>query len=403
MKREMIKTIVVSTLVILVGIAFTYGIFYFVDTVLNGMVLDWIDRNVIETGYYMINGHYVRDINWRKVKTLVLNILIINVVVWLVVVMIVSEIKARKRKKQTISESSKMISDYFVQRTRNSYDPAYAEIIAQMERIKAVMDANEQQLLEEATQKNDMIAYLAHDLKTPLTSVIGYLSLLNESPDMQVEQKAKFVQISLNKAFRLEELINDFFEITRYNLHQITLEKAPTDIYYLLTQVIEEFYPILTQHGNTAVLHADENMVINADAEKIARVFSNLPPAFYIFISLLLSSQNLLNIRILHNLMMPHGTLDHVNNPNSEIEIYAATLDCTVQITFRNRGRTIPAHKINAIFDKFYRLDESRASHSGGAGLGLAFVKEVVGLHKGTITAQSKNDITDFIVCLPVD
>lgn len=374
MKREMIKTIVVSTLVILVGIAFTYGIFYFVDTVLNGMVLDWIDRNVIETGYYMINGHYVRDINWRKVKTLVLNILIINVVVWLVVVMIVSEIKARKRKKQTISESSKIISDYFVQRTRNSYDPAYAEIIAQMERIKAVMDANEQQLLEEAAQKNDMIAYLAHDLKTPLTSVIGYLSLLNESPDMPVEQKAKFVQISLDKAFRLEELINDFFEITRYNLHQITLEKTPTDIYYLLTQVIEEFYPVLTQHGNSAVLHADENMVINADAEKIARVFSNLlkNAASYSY-------------------------------PNSEIEISAVTMDRTVQITFRNRGRTIPAHKINAIFDKFYRLDESRASHSGGAGLGLAFAKEVVGLHKGTITAESKNDITDFIVCLPVE
>lgn len=374
MKRKMIKKLGMSFLIILTGVALSYGLFYFVDTVLNGMVLDWIDKNIIETGYYLINGNYVRDINWRKVKTLVLNILIINVVVWLVVVMIVSEIKARKRKKQTISESSKIISDYFVQRTRNSYDPAYAEIIAQMERIKAVMDANEQQLLEEAAQKNDMIAYLAHDLKTPLTSVIGYLSLLNESPDMPVEQKAKFVQISLDKAFRLEELINDFFEITRYNLHQITLEKTPTDIYYLLTQVIEEFYPVLTQHGNSAVLHADENMVINADAEKIARVFSNLlkNAASYSY-------------------------------PNSEIEISAVTMDRTVQITFRNRGRTIPAHKINAIFDKFYRLDESRASHSGGAGLGLAFAKEVVGLHKGTITAESKNDITDFIVCLPVE
>lgn len=374
MKRETIKKLVISALVILGGIALSYGIFYFVDTVLNGMVLDWLDKNVIEGGYYLINGYYVRDINWRKVKNLVLCILIISVVVWLAVVMIVSEIRARKRTKQTITESSKIISDYFTQHTGNSYDPAYAEIIAQMERIKAVMDANEQQLLEEAAQKNDMIAYLAHDLKTPLTSVIGYLSLLNESPDMPVEQKAKFVQISLDKAFRLEELINDFFEIIRYNLHQITLEKAQTDIYYLLTQVIEEFYPILTQHGNTAVLHADENMVINADAEKIARVFSNLlkNAASYSY-------------------------------PNSEIEISAVTLDRTVQITFRNRGRTIPAHKINAIFDKFYRLDESRASHSGGAGLGLAFAKEVVGLHRGTITAQSKNDITDFIVCLPVE
>ena len=230
MKRKMIKKLGMSFLIILTGVALSYGLFYFVDTVLNGMVLDWIDKNIIETGYYLINGHYVRDINWRKVKTLVLIILIINVVVWLAVVMIVSEIKARKRTKQTITESSKIISDYFAQSAMKSYDPAYTEVITQMERIKAVMDANEQQLLEEAAQKNDIIAYLAHDLKTPLTSVIGYLSLLNEAPDMPVEQKAKFVQISLDKAFRLEELINDLLEINRYNLHQITLEKTPTDI-----------------------------------------------------------------------------------------------------------------------------------------------------------------------------
>ena len=158
LKRKMIKKLGMSFLIILTGVALSYGLFYFVDTVLNGMVLDWIDKNIIETGYYLINGHYVRDINWRKVKTLVLIILIINVVVWLAVVMIVSEIKARKRTKQTITESSKIISDYFAQSAMKSYDPAYTEVITQMERIKAVMDANEQQLLEEAAQKNDIIA-----------------------------------------------------------------------------------------------------------------------------------------------------------------------------------------------------------------------------------------------------
>lgn len=361
-------------MVILVGVALSCGIFYFVDTALNGMVLDWIDKNIIETGYYMMNGHYVRDIDWLKVKESARNILIINVVFWLAVVMAVSEIMSRKRAKQAISEANEIISTYLAKDNTASYDPAYAEIIAQMEKIKAIIAANRRQLLEEAAQKNDTIAYLAHDLKTPLTSVIGYLSLLNESPDIPSEQKAAYIQISLDKAFRLEELINDFFEITRYNLHQIVLEKAPTDIYYLLTQVIEEFYPLLTQNGNKAVLYADENMVIHADAEKIARVFSNLlkNAASYSY-------------------------------PDSEIGIYAVMSDGSVNITFRNRGRTIPEHKIHSIFDKFYRLDESRTSHSGGAGLGLAFVKEVVELHNGTVTARSENDITDFIVCLPVD
>lgn len=373
MKRETMKKIGMSALILLIGAAVSYGVFYLFDTVFNGMLVDWFDNNFIGNGVYWANGEYVRDINWRKVKTLVLALLVINVVVWLAIVIIVSEVRSRNMKQQALSISSKIISDYVHQFPHTAYDPQYMEIVAQMEQVKTIIDVNEQRLLEEQAQKNDMIAYLAHDLKTPLTSVSGYLSLLKESPDIPAEQKARFVQISLDKAFRLEELINDFFEIIRYNLHQITLEKKETDIYYLLTQVIEEFYPILTAHGNTVRLDADENLVINVDAEKIARVFSNL----------------------LKNAVS-------YSYPNTTLIIAADYQDNMVSIVFRNQGKTIPEHKLNVIFDKFFRLDESRASNSGGAGLGLAFVKEVVGLHEGTVTAQSKNEVTDFIVSLPV-
>lgn len=98
--------------------------------------------------------------------------------------------------------------------------------------------------------------YLAHDIKTPLTSIIGYLSLLDEAPDMPVDQKAKYVHITLDKAYRLEQLIDEFFEITRYNLQTITLTKTHIDLYYMLVQMTDEFYPQLSAHGKQAVIHA---------------------------------------------------------------------------------------------------------------------------------------------------
>ena len=131
------------------------------------------------------------------------------------------------------------------------FPPEYAEISVQMAEIKSSIQRHEQTIKEEAARKNDLITYLAHDLKTPLTSVVGYLSLLEEAPDMPEEQKAKYVHITLDKALRLEKLINEFFEITRYNLQQIVLEKETVDLTFMLVQMTDEFYPILQEHNNT--------------------------------------------------------------------------------------------------------------------------------------------------------
>ena len=102
-------------------------------------------------------------------------------------------------------------------------------------------------------RKNDLVMYLAHDIRTPLTSVIGYLSLLEEVPEMPIEQRAKYVHITLEKAQRLETLVNELFEIARYNLQQIPLEKEEIDLSYMLVQITDEFYPLLSARGNTFV------------------------------------------------------------------------------------------------------------------------------------------------------
>ncbi len=221
-------------------------------------------------------------------------------------------------------------------------------------------------------RKNDLVMYLAHDIRTPLTSVIGYLSLLDEAPEMPQEMRAKYTRITLEKANRLESLVNEFFEITRYNLQQIPIQKENLDLYYMLVQLTEEFYPILTQKGNTVTLQAREDLTISADPMKLARVFNN----------------------ILKNAASYAA-------PHSEIVISAVKQEGAVEIAIENHGPTIPADKLNTIFERFYRIDDARSTGNCGAGLGLAIAKEIVTLHGGTITAQSENQITTFTVTLP--
>jgi two-component system sensor histidine kinase VanS len=229
----------------------------------------------------------------------------------------------------------------------------------------------EAKLAEE--RKNNLVMYLAHDIRTPLTSVIGYLSLLEEAPDMPLEQKAKYVHITLEKANRLEQLINEFFEITRYNIQQIVLEKEKIDLYYMLLQMMEEFYPLLSQKGNQAVLHGDENVTVYGDPVKLARVFNN----------------------ILKNAVA-------YSYEKTKIHIFLEEMESgKVVVKFKNQGKTIPKEKLSSIFEKFYRMDEARNSNTGGAGLGLAIAKEIVKRHGGEITAESEKEQVTFVVELP--
>jgi two-component system sensor histidine kinase VanS len=237
--------------------------------------------------------------------------------------------------------------------------------------LKRTLEKREQDAKLAEQRKNDFVMYLAHDIKTPLTSVIGYLSLLDEAPDMPVEQKAKYVHITLDKAYRLEQLIDEFFEITRYNLQTITLTKKHIDLYYMLVQMTDEFYPQLASNGKQAVIHASEDLTVSGDPDKLARVFNN----------------------ILKNAAA-------YSEDDSVIDITAGLSGDVVSIVFKNAG-SIPKDKLAAIFEKFYRLDDARSSDTGGAGLGLAIAKEIIVQHGGQIYAESNDNYTTFTVELP--
>ena len=220
-------------------------------------------------------------------------------------------------------------------------------------------------------RKNDLIVYLAHDIKTPLTSVIGYLSLLDEGQALPEAERARFTHIALEKAYRLEGLINEFFEITRYHFQTMPLDREKVDLCYMMVQISDELYPKLKERGKTMELDVPENMTIYADTDKMARVFNN----------------------ILKNAIA-------YSADTGPIRVSAWEEAGQAVIRFISPG-AIPREKLDDIFEKFYRLDASRSSATGGAGLGLAIARDIVRLHGGEVTAQSDDSSTTFTVILP--
>ncbi|MCX4320119.1 MAG: HAMP domain-containing sensor histidine kinase [Lachnospiraceae bacterium] len=223
-------------------------------------------------------------------------------------------------------------------------------------------------------RKNDLIVYLAHDLKTPLTSIIGYLTLLSETPELPPEARSKYIHISLDKSIRLEELINEFFDITRFNLTTITLDLENTNLSRMLDQTVSEFYPILTEKNLTWNVDIAPDVWILCDRDKLARVFDNL----------------------IRNAVA-------YSYENSEISLSMETQKYKVEIILKNSGKTIPPQKLAHIFEQFYRADSSRSSSTGGSGLGLAIAKEILELHGGMVQAFSKDETIAFVLSLPLD
>lgn len=234
---------------------------------------------------------------------------------------------------------------------------------------------NEMAAKEAEQKKNDLIVYLAHDLKTPLTSVIGYLSLLRDEPQISEQLRQRYTGIALNKAERLEELINEFFDITRFNLSVMTLEKETIHLSRMLEQIASEFAPILQEKGLTLELAIEKEVNLSGDADKLERVFDNL-------------------LRNAVNYSYPNTVIQLSMEQRKE--------EHKVLLRVQNHGRTIAKEKLEHIFEQFFRVDASRSSATGGSGLGLAIARQIVEMHHGQIRAESADEMIVFEVELPI-
>lgn len=270
-----------------------------------------------------------------------------------------------------VSESADKLFDKNVEYI--NLPPEMVEVEKKLNHFKTEAIKNERLARENEQKKDELIVYLAHDIKTPLTSMIGYLSLLSEIKDMPQEQRNRYIDIALDKSYRLEDLINELFDVARFNSEKIVLEKEEINLNLMLEQIADDFYPTLKEMNKKINFTSDEKTILYADPDKLSRVFNNL-------------IKNAVNYS--------------KENTDIDISIINKENQATVKIT--NKGKQIPKEKLDKIFEKFYRLDSSRTSKTGGSGLGLAIAKEIVELHGGRIYAESDMKETTFSVILPI-
>lgn len=224
---------------------------------------------------------------------------------------------------------------------------------------------------QEARQK-ELVAFLAHDLKTPLTSVVGYLTILRSRPDLAGEERERYTAVALDKAQRLEELLGEFFDISRMELGGEEARREPVALSLLLEQLSDEFFPLLQSKELTLNARIQSGLSTLGDADRLARVFDN----------------------VLRNAVS-------YSTPGSAIDLTAQRVEQGVQVRISNQGQGIPEGELSNIFHRFYRLDAARSSRTGGAGLGLAIAKEIVDGHGGAISAESTGRTVTFQITLP--
>ncbi len=242
-----------------------------------------------------------------------------------------------------------------------------------LDALRRQVEGQAEAVKENEQRRQDLIAFLAHDLKTPLTSVVGYLTLLKDDPGLTHEQRAKFTGIALDKARRLEELLGEFFDISRMDLDGGPEERSPIQLSMLLEQLADEFYPLFAEKELQCAVEIEHHLMVLGDPDKLARVFDNV-------------LRNAVSYSI----------------PGGQVYIQAQQADGQAQVTIRNEGLEIPEGELANIFRKFYRLDAARSSRTGGAGLGLAIAKEIVERHGGGIRAESNGRLTSFTITLPL-
>lgn len=246
------------------------------------------------------------------------------------------------------------------------------EIKNHMNHLKRESEKNEKLAKENEKKKDELIVYLAHDIKTPLTSMIGYLSILDEIDDMPKKKQKNYISIALDKSYRLEDLINELFDVARFNSEKIVLEKEELNLNLMLEQIIDDFYPTLRELNKSIKLNYNESISINGDPDKLSRVFNNL-----------------IKNAISYSKEESEIVINLKKDNNAIVEVI-------------NKGKQISKEKLSKIFEKFYRLDSARTSRTGGSGLGLAIAKDIVELHNGTIIAESNEEETTFQVTLPL-
>lgn len=236
----------------------------------------------------------------------------------------------------------------------------------------AVKSMDDERKIEKS--KDELITNVSHDLRTPLTSIIGYLGLIEDKQYQSEEDILKYTHTAYEKAKQMKNLVEDLFEYTKVQQHGAPVNIMRIDLNQLLEQLTASF-ELEGQHRGIEISSkvVPNPLIIEADPEKLGRVFNNLVANAFKY-----------------------------GNGASYIRVDARQRADQVEVTVANDGTPIPAQSLDHLFERFYRAEASRSRATGGTGLGLAIVKSIVDLHHGTVTVTSDENKTAFVVTLPL-
>ena len=221
--------------------------------------------------------------------------------------------------------------------------------------------------------KDELITNVSHDIRTPLTSILGYLGLIVNQPNVESADAKRYAEIAYSKAEQMKLLVDDLFEYTTTRPNGAPLRLNDIPIVNFLEQVAADF-ELEAQKRKMAieVLPNNRDVVLELDAEKMVRVINNL-----------LSNA------------IKYG------HEGSVITMEVLKKDGVITIAVRNAGDPISKEVLEQLFARFYRAEASRSKETGGTGLGLAIAENIVQSHGGMMYAESENGQTSFYVCLP--
>ncbi len=344
----------------------------FIDDKLEGTVAEYFVREMLfdrETVLFCEMECIRGTFYWTRLRYILTDMAIGCFVLIEIVVYFTSRYSQNKERKRIINQLEQRVSLL----TKGDVPEKVQELKIIDSQVNGIIHENElvkQEISIEMSKKNDLVTYLAHDLKTPLTSIIGYLSILDES-EVPEDVRKDYIKKLLKKSYRLEELTNQFFDITRFSLQEIPLNKSLLDADFFLEQLTEELYPLLRDKNLKFDINLPPNMKIYADGSLFARVLNNL----------------------LKNAIA-------YSHKDSVIKIKGKVGKCSIQLFVENDGDVISQQELKLIFEKFYRRDQSR-NQSAGTGLGLAIAREIVQRHQGSLEAESQDGHTIFSITLP--
>lgn len=264
------------------------------------------------------------------------------------------------------------ITEEIVIDTNDEFSTMAEDLNVMQIRIRELLESER----ESEKQKNELITNIAHDLRTPLTSILGYLEIIETNEKLTDEQKKNYVNIAYEKSKRLEVLIEDLFAFTKLNYGKLSLKIEKFDMVKLIEQLIQELYPLFEKAEISYEFNSsEESLLVEADPKLMVRLF-----------------ENLINNAIKYGREGKKIIIKLVKN-----------MDDTFFVSIINYGRVIPKESIKRLFDKFYRVDTSRNSKVSGSGLGLAIAKNIVDLHKGNLSVKSDKNGTEFKVTLKIN